>query len=103
MDIQKQCQSEQAATKTKVEFYIQLGQWLLSEGNQDQGERAYRTAVAIAKREAGKESGIAGFALIELWFFYDEQGRKEEAEGVWRELVEVIRARYMDIIDPNYG
>jgi hypothetical protein len=96
----EQCQTE---TKKKVDFYIQLAKWLLEEGNEDQGERAYRTAVAIAKRESGPDSGITGGALIELWFFYDGLGREKEADETWRELVEVVRARYTELMDPNYG
>lgn len=100
MDTSKE---QQVETKGKVDFYIQLAKWLLEEGNLEQSERVYRTAVAIARRESGEDSGIVGCALIELWFFYDTQEREEEAAGVWRELVEVVRARYTELMDPSYG
>lgn len=96
-------QTEFLKIEKKVEFYIQLGKWLIDEGNSEQGERAYRTAVAIAKREIGEGSGTAGRALFELWFFYDGEARTEEAEQTWRELIEIIRIRYKELIDPSYG
>lgn len=73
----KQYQSQEISTATKVDIYIQLGNSMLEMGNDEQAERAYRTAVKTAKREAGEDSGVAGCALAELWFFYDRLDRKE--------------------------
>jgi len=99
----KEYQSQELATEKKVEFYIQLGNSMLELGNVEQAERAYRTAVSIAKREAGKDSGIAGCALAELWFFYERLDREEEAGQARQQLIELIRARYVEVIDPSFG
>ena len=98
----KEYQSQEKATQKKVEFYIQLGSSMLEMGNEDQAERAYRTAVKIAKREAGEDSGVAGCALAELWFFYDSLEREEEAELARQQLIELIRARYVEVIDQKF-
>lgn len=99
----KQYQSQKISTATKVDIYIQLGNSLLELGNEEQAEKAYRTAVAIAKRESGTNSGLTGCALAELWIFYDRIERIEEAGEIWQQLVEIVRARYVEVIDPNFG
>lgn len=91
------------STEQKVRNYIELGKWLLEEGNEEQAERAYKTAVAVAGREVGQDSGIAGCALTELWCFYDKLGREKEAHNTWLQLIAVIRARYVEILNPKFG
>lgn len=54
----KEYQSQELAAEKKVEFYIHLGNSMLEMGNEEQAERAYRTAVKTAKREAGEDSGV---------------------------------------------
>lgn len=85
-------QEEAMTTEEIVEGYLVLGKIVVDQGNFEQAEHVYKSALSIAEREAGEDNAIVGLVLIELWDLYENSGREKEAQQIWERICGMIRS-----------
>ena len=82
-------------TEQAVKGYLKLANLVENQGNFEQAERVYKSALAIAEKESGAESILAGYVLNELSDLYEKQGDLEQARA--------LRERLSNLLMPHYS
>lgn len=78
-----------------VDGYLQVAKLIESGGNLEQTEQILKSAVALAIRSTGDDSSSTGCALLELWDFYERNGKEAEAAHAWDRLSSLV-AKHQD-------
>lgn len=78
-----------------VDGYLKVAKVIESGGNLEQTEQILKSAVALAIRSTGDDSSSTGFALLELWDFYERIGKEAEAAHAWDRLSSLV-AKHQD-------
>lgn len=85
-------------TEQAVKGYLKLGNLVENQGNFEQAERVYKSALAIAEKESGAESILVGYALFELSDLYEKQGDLEQARVIRKRLSSLLLPRYSELV-----
>lgn len=78
-----------------VDGYLKVAKLVEAGGNIAQTEQVLKSALAIAIRSTGDDSASTGYALLELWDFYDRNGREADAAHAWDRLSSLL-AKHQD-------
>ena len=90
--------------KRVTELLLETAMTIAARGDNDaQAERVLKKALDFSEMEERERGYLAYSVLLEMHSFYEKRGREKEAEEAWRGIVEIVRARYLEIIDPNWG
>lgn len=85
-------------TEQAVKGYLKLGNLVENQGNFEQAERVYKSALAIAETESGAESILVGYALYELSDLYEKQGDLEQARALRERLSSLLMPHYSKLL-----
>lgn len=93
--------SEQLLQSQIAEMRLNFAKQALASGNENAGERLVKQALREAEAATGKDSPLAGLALIELADLYDRQGRKLQATALWSRIRRIMRLQTAKQLSPR--
>jgi len=68
-------------------------------GQYAEADALYRLTLEYAEQEGGKDSLTVAFVLLEMFHFYDDQGRKAEAKPLWDRLRLIVLAKAVKLYE----
>lgn len=73
----------------ELEACLNVARLLVDRGHLFQAERIYKTVLQQAETIDG-EGALTGLVLLDLYEFYDKQGRHDEAAPAWERIRRIL-------------